>query len=104
MKHGMDEVMGLGKVVGHERGVALVHGKHGDSVPYGLLLCRRNCYMGEATKSRRHKSTAQLRQRSTEQRPGRAPASTAMADRREDNAPHYLTVGWKLAGVTPIAG
>ena len=40
MKDGLDEVMGLGKVVGHERGVALVHGKRDDGVPSDLLLHR----------------------------------------------------------------
>ena len=80
-------------MVGRECEVVLVHGKRGDDVPGDLLLHWRNCYMGEATKSRRCKSTAQLRQRSMERRPGRAPASTAMADRREENAPHYFTGG-----------
>ena len=94
----------LGKVVDHVRRSAPVHGKRGDGVPSDLLLRRRNYYMGEATKSRRRKSTAQMRQWSTERRPGRAPASTAMVDRHEENAPHYLTVGWKLTGTTPIAG
>ena len=93
MKDVLDEVVGLGKVVGHEREVVLVHGKRSDGVPGDLLLRWRNCYTGEATKSTRRKSTAQLKQRSTERRPGRAPASTAMADRREENAPHYLTGG-----------
>ena len=32
MKDGLDEVTRLGKVVGHVRGVALVHGKRGDGV------------------------------------------------------------------------
>ena len=96
--------MGLGKVVGHERGVTLVHGKRDDDVPGDLLLHRRSYYMGEANQSRRHKSPAQLRQRSKGRHPGRAPASTAMADRREENALHYLTVGWKLIGTTLIAG
>ena len=32
--------MGLGKVLGHERGVTLVHGKRGDGVPSDLLLRR----------------------------------------------------------------
>ena len=32
MKDGLDEVARLGKGVGHERGVALVHGKCGDGV------------------------------------------------------------------------
>ena len=32
MKDGLDEVTRLGKVVGHVRGVALVHSKRGDSV------------------------------------------------------------------------
>ena len=95
--------MELGKVVGHERGVTLVHGKRGDDVPGDLLLHQRNCYMGEATKLRRHKSTAQLRQQSMERCPSRAPASMAMADHRKENAPHYLTGGQKLAGLTPKA-
>jgi len=30
--------VGLSKVVGHERGVALVHGEHGDGVLDDLLL------------------------------------------------------------------
>ena len=38
MKDGLDEVAGLSKVVGHERGVALVLIKHGDGVPGDLLL------------------------------------------------------------------
>ena len=96
--------MGLSKVVGHERGVTLVHGKHDDNVLDDLLLHRRNRCTGEANKSRRHKSPAQLRQRSKGQHPGRAPASAAMADHSEENAPHYLTVEWKLAGTTPIDG
>jgi len=58
VKDGLDEVMGLGKVVGHERGVALVHGKHGDDILSDLLHHQQNCYTGEATKSTRHKSTA----------------------------------------------
>jgi len=33
MKDELDEVVRLGKVVGHVRGVALVHGKRGDGVP-----------------------------------------------------------------------
>jgi len=32
MKDGLDEVTGVGKVVGQERGVALVHGKRGDGI------------------------------------------------------------------------
>ena len=32
MKDGLDEVARLGKVVGHVRWVALVHGKRGDGV------------------------------------------------------------------------
>ena len=80
-------------VVGHERGVALVHGKRGDGVPGDLLLHHRNYCTGEATKSTRRKGTAQLRQRIKEQHPGRAPASTAIVDRRGENAPHYLTRG-----------
>ena len=83
----MDKVVGLSKVVGHERGVALVHGKHGDGVPNDLLLRRRNYYTGEVTKSTRRKNTAQLRQRGTEQRPGRAPTPMAMVDRYEGKAP-----------------
>ena len=51
MKDSLDEVMGLGKVVGHERGVALVHGQCGDGVPDDLLLRWQNYYTGEATKS-----------------------------------------------------
>ena len=94
--------MGLGKVVGHERGVTLVHGKRGDNVPGDLLLHQQNCYMGELTKSRRRKSIAELRQWSNEQHLGRAPASVAMADRREEKAPHYLTRVRKLVGSTPI--
>ena len=66
MKDGLDEVAGLSKVVGHEHEVVRVHSKHGDGVPGDLLLRRRNCYMGEATKSTRHKGTAQLKQQSTE--------------------------------------
>ena len=93
MKVVLDEVTGLGRVVGHEREVVLVHGKHDNGIPSDLLLHRQNCYMSEATKSTRRKGTAQLEQRSTERHPGRAPASTAMADRRKENAPHYLTGG-----------
>ena len=104
MKDGLDEVAGLGRVVGHEHGVALVHGKRGDSVLGDLLLRWRNCYTSEATKSTRRKGTAQLKQWNMERRHGRAPTSTAMVDRHEENAPHYLTIGWKLAGMTPIAG
>ena len=63
MKDGLDEVAELGRVVGHEREVALVQGKRGDGVLGDLLLCQRNCYTGEATKSTRRKGTAQLRQR-----------------------------------------
>ena len=100
----MDEVMGLDRVVGHEREVILVHGKHDDGVPGDLLQHWRNCYTGEATKSTRRKGTAQLKQRSTERRASRAHASMAMVDRRVENAPHYLTVGWKLAETTPITG
>ena len=37
MKDGLDEVMSLGKVVGHVCGPALVHGKRGDSVLGDLL-------------------------------------------------------------------
>jgi len=66
VKDGLDEVAGLGRVVGHEREVVLVNGKRGNGVPGDLLLRRRNCYMGEATKSTRHKGTAQLKQQSTE--------------------------------------
>ena len=62
MKDGLDEVAGLGKVVGHERGVALVQGQRGDGVPGDLLLRRRNCYTSEATKSTQRKCTAQLKQ------------------------------------------
>ena len=51
MKDVLDEVAGLGRVVGHERKVVLVHGKHDDGVPGDLLLRRRHCYTGEATKS-----------------------------------------------------
>ena len=40
MKDGLDEVVRLGKVVGHVHGVVLVHGKCGDSVPDDLLLHR----------------------------------------------------------------
>ena len=40
MKVVLDEVTGLGRVVGHEHGVTLVHGKHGDGVPNDLLLRR----------------------------------------------------------------
>ena len=58
MKDVLDKVMGLDRVVGHEREVILVHGKHGDGVPSDLLLCRQNYYMGKATKSTRHKATA----------------------------------------------
>ena len=101
---GLDEVARLGKVVGHMSGVAPVHADYGEGVLGDLLLCQRNRCTGESTKSRRCNCTAQLRQRIKERRPSRAPASTAMADRREDNVPHYLTVGWKLAGMTPIAG
>ena len=93
MKDDLDKVVEIGRVVGHEREVVLVHGKCGDGVPGDLLLHRRNCYMGKATKSRRHKSTAQLRQRSNERRPGRTTASVAMADHHEENALHYLTRG-----------
>ena len=32
MKDGLDEVASLDKVVGHVRGVALVHGKRNDSI------------------------------------------------------------------------
>ena len=32
--------MELGKVVGHKRGVTLVHGKRGDDIPGDLLLHR----------------------------------------------------------------
>ena len=104
MKDGLDEVVGLSRVVGHEHEVVRVHSKHGDGVPGDLLLHRRNCYTGEATKSTRRKGTAQLKQRSMERCASRAPASMAMADRHEENAPHYLTVGWKLTGTTLIAG
>ena len=38
MKDGLDEVVGLDKVVGHEHGVALVHSKRGDGIPDDLLL------------------------------------------------------------------
>jgi len=86
--------MGLGKVVGHE---------HGDDVSGDLLLHRRSRCTDEANQSRRSKSPTQLRQMSKGRHPGRAPASAAMADRREKNAPHYLTVEWKLAETTPIA-
>ena len=96
--------MGLDKVVDHEHGVTLVHGKRSDGVPGDLLLRRQNCYMGKATKSRRRNCTTQLRQRIKERCPGQAPASMAMVDRREENAPHFLTEGWKLTGTTPIAG
>jgi len=61
VKDGLDEVTGLGRVVGHEREVVLVHSKRGDDVPDDLLLHRRNCYTGEATKSTRRKGTAQLK-------------------------------------------
>ena len=54
--------MRLDKVVDHVRGSAPVHGKRGDGVPDDLLLRQQNCYMGEATKSTRRKSTAQLKQ------------------------------------------
>ena len=40
MKDGLDEVAELGRVVGHEREVALVHSKHGDGILGDLLLCR----------------------------------------------------------------
>ena len=86
------------------RVVVLVHGKCGDDVPGDLLLPRQNRYMGEANKSRRHKSPAQLRQRSKGRHLGQAPASTAMADYREENAPHYLTIEWKLVGTSLITG
>ena len=39
MQDGLDEVTRFGKVVGHERGVTLVHGKRGDGVSGDLLLC-----------------------------------------------------------------
>ena len=61
--------MGLDKVVDHEHGVTLVHGKRSDGVSGDMLLHQRNCYTGEATKSTRRKGTAQLKQRSTERRP-----------------------------------
>ena len=32
MKDGLDEVVRLGKVIGHVRRVALVHGKRGDDI------------------------------------------------------------------------
>ena len=63
---GLDEGVRLGEVVGHERGETLVHGKRGDSVAGDLLLHRRNCYTGEATKSTRRNDTTQLKQQSTE--------------------------------------
>ena len=66
MNDSLDEVVGLSKVVDHKRRVALVHGKCGDDVPDDLLLRQQNCYTGKATKSRRHKSTTQLIQRSNE--------------------------------------
>jgi hypothetical protein len=90
---GLDEVARLGKVVGHVRRVALVHTDCGEGVLGDMLLRRPNRYMDKSTKSRRHNCTAQLRQRIKEQHPGRAPASTAMADRHEENAKHYLTGG-----------
>jgi len=37
---GLGEDARLGEVVGHERGVTLVHDKRGDDVPGGLLLHR----------------------------------------------------------------
>ena len=46
MKDILDEVTRLGRVVGHEREVALVHLKHGDGIPGDLLLRQRNCYTG----------------------------------------------------------
>ena len=49
MKVVLDEVTGLGRVVGHEREVVRVHSKHDDSIPGDLLLRRQNCYTGEAT-------------------------------------------------------
>ena len=48
--------------------------------------------MGEANESRRGNIPARLRQKSKEHRPGQALASPAMADRRGENSPHYLTV------------
>ena len=100
----LDEDVRLGNGVGHVCGVVLVHVDRGEGVPGDLQLRRQNRCMGEANKSRRRKSPAQLRQMSKGRHPGRAPASAAMADRHEEKAPHYLTVEWKLAGTTPIAG
>ena len=40
MNDDLDEVAGLSKVVGHERRVALVHGKCSNGVPGDLLLHR----------------------------------------------------------------
>ena len=85
--------MRLGMVVDHVRGSAPVHADCDKDVLADLLLHRRNFYMGKATKSRRRKSTAQLRQQSTERCPSRAPTSMAMVDRCEENAMHYLTGG-----------
>ena len=54
---GLDEVARLGKVVGHMSGVAPVHADYGEGVLGDLLLCQRNCYMSEATRSKRRQST-----------------------------------------------
>ena len=40
MKDDLDEVVGLGRVVGHEREVVLVHSKHDDGILGDLLLRR----------------------------------------------------------------
>ena len=40
MQDDLEEVARFTQVIGHERGVALVHGKRSDSVPGDLLLRR----------------------------------------------------------------
>ena len=58
MADGLGEDARLGEVVGHERGVTLVHTGRGEGVPSDLLLLRWKHSTGEANKSRRRKSPA----------------------------------------------
>jgi hypothetical protein len=85
------------------RGLALVRGDHGDSVPDVLPLPRRHCSRGEAIGSGRRENTVLKEQGGTGGVLAEHPAPAATTDRGEEKVLHHLLVDWWLVDPVPNA-
>jgi hypothetical protein len=101
MQDGLVEVTRLGEADDHVRGLALVHGDHGDSVPDVWPLPWRHCSRGEAIGSGRRENTILRRQGGTGGVQAEHLAPAATINRGEEKVSHHLLVDRWLVDPVP---